>query len=135
MTPRGPVDVYVQTHRQCQVVDITAQVAEAIARLGAADGLCHVYVAHTTAAVTLNEKADPNIGDDLLQALDRLVPDGIWKHDQVDNNGAAHLKASLLGASETIPLQRGRLMLGTWQAVMLVEFDGPRRRRVVVSVF
>lgn len=134
MTTKGPVDIYVQTHHKCQVIDITAQVAEAIDRMGVADGLCHIYMAHTTAAITINEKADPNIGADLLQALDRLVPEGIWKHDQVDNNGAAHLKASLLGPSETIPLHQGRLVLGAWQAVLLVEFDGPRQCRVVVSV-
>ena len=134
MTAKGQVDIYVQTDHKWQVVDITAQVAEAIDRLGIVDGLCHVYVAHTTAAIAINEKADPNIGDDILHALDRLVPEGIWKHDQIDNNGAAHLKAALLGPSEIIPLQQGRLVLGTWQAVMLVEFDGPRQRRVVVSV-
>ena len=74
------------------------------------------------------------IGLDLLDALDKLVPEGVWRHDKVDSNGAAHLKAAILGPSETIPIHNGRLALGTWQAVMLVELDGPRDRRVVVSV-
>jgi secondary thiamine-phosphate synthase enzyme len=128
------VELSIHTRQKCQVIDITPQVAEAVNQAGVPEGVCHVYVPHTTAALTINENADPNIAEDLLKALDRLVPEGIWKHDKIDHNGAAHMKSSLLGLSETIPVRHGQLLLGTWQAVMLVEFDGPRRRRVVVSI-
>ena len=87
-----------------------------------------------TAAVTVNENADPNIGDDLVTALHRLIPEGVWQHDLIDDNGSAHIKASMIGASEILPVRDGKLVLGTWQAVMLVEFDGPRERQLVVTV-
>jgi secondary thiamine-phosphate synthase enzyme len=128
------VELYIDTSRKWQVIDITSQVAEAVTKAGIADGLCHVYVSHTTAAITINEKADPNIGVDLVDALNRLIPEGVWQHDKIDDNGAAHIKASLIGPGETIPVRNGQLLLGTWQAVMLVEFDGPRTRQLVVSV-
>jgi secondary thiamine-phosphate synthase enzyme len=98
------------------------------------EGLCCVFVPHATAAIIVNENDDNQIGLDLLDALDKLVPEGVWRHDQVDSNGAAHLKASILGPSEVISVQSGRLALGTWQAVMLVELDGPRDRKVIVTV-
>jgi secondary thiamine-phosphate synthase enzyme len=91
-------------------------------------------VPHATAAIVINENDDQRIGLDLLDALDKLVAEGVWRHDQVDSNGAAHLKAAILGPSETIPIQNGRLALGTWQSVMLVELDGPRDRKVIVTV-
>jgi secondary thiamine-phosphate synthase enzyme len=128
------VELRIQTSRKYQVLDITSQVAEAVKKAPIADGLCHVYVSHTTAAITINENADPNIGVDLVEALNRLIPEGIWQHDKIDDNGAAHIKASIIGPSETIPLRNGKLLLGTWQAVMLVEFDGPRTRQLIVSV-
>ena len=93
-----------------------------------------MYVPHATAAVVINENDDQRIGLDLLDALDKLIPAGGWRHDQVDSNGAAHLKAAILGPSEMIPVQNGRLALGTWQAIMLVELDGPRDRKVIVTV-
>jgi secondary thiamine-phosphate synthase enzyme len=117
-----------------QVIDLTADVARIVAESGAAEGLCTVYVPHATAAVVINENDDPNLCHDLLDALAKLVPDGVWRHDRVDGNGAAHIKAAILGPSETIPVREGRLLLGTWQAVMLIDLDGPRRRRVIVTV-
>lgn len=124
----------IRTTRRHEVVDVTARVARALADTGIDHGLCTVYVPHATAAVVINENADPNIGADLLDALNRLVPDGAWRHDRVDRNGAAHIKAAILGPSETVPVHQGRLRLGTWQAIMLVELDGPRERQVVVTV-
>lgn len=124
----------VRTTRKQQVVDITARVSDALRNHPHAHGLCHVFVPHATAAVVINESADPQIGDDLLEALGRLVPEGIWRHDRIDDNGAAHLKAAILGAGELVPLREGQLALGTWQALMLVELDGPRERRVVVTL-
>ena len=116
--------------RQC--LEITDQVRQIVQESGVDRGLCHVAVLHATAAVIVNENDDPNIGVDLLRALEQAVPehDG-WLHDRVDNNAAAHIKASMLGPSETLPVADGDLLLGTWQGIMVVEFDGPRRRRQV----
>jgi secondary thiamine-phosphate synthase enzyme len=116
------------------MVDLTARVAEIVARSGLAEVLCSVYVPHATAAIVVNENDDPNVCTDVLDALDRLIPAGIWRHDRVDGNAASHIQATLLGPGETIPVKDGRLQLGTWQAVMRVELDGPREQRVLVSV-
>lgn len=117
-----------------EMIDLTARVAEVVTAAGADEGICSVYVSHATAAVVIHENDDPNLCTDLLDALDKLIPEGVWRHDRVDGNGAAHLKAAILGPGETIPVRGGRLLLGTWQAIMLVELDGPRQRRVVVTV-
>ena len=128
------VELRIKTSRKCQVINITPQVTEIVNRAGISDGICHVYVSHTTAAITINENADPNIGEDLVEALNRLIPEGIWQHDKIDDNGAAHIKASIIGPNESIPVRHGKLLLGTWQAVMLVEFDGPRERQLLITV-
>jgi secondary thiamine-phosphate synthase enzyme len=122
------------TRQKYEVVDVTARVAALVAESGVDEGLCTVFVPHATAAVVINENDDPKICDDLVDALDKLVPEGGWRHDRVDNNGAAHIKAAILGPSETVPVRSGRLLLGTWQAIMVVDLDGPRTRRVVVTV-
>jgi secondary thiamine-phosphate synthase enzyme len=124
----------VSTRSTYEVVDITRRVAEIVADSGFDEGVCSVYVPHATAAIVINENADPNIGNDLLEALGKLIPEGVWRHDRIDNNGAAHIKAAILGPGETVPVHEGRLVLGTWQAIMLVDFDGPRTRRVIVTV-
>ena len=119
-----------------QVVDITRDVERIVAESGAREGICTIFTPHATAAVTVNENDDPNIGTDFLNALAKIVleHDG-WLHDRVDNNGAAHIKSALVGPSETIPIEGGRLALGRWQNVFFCEFDGPRRGRgVVVTV-
>jgi len=84
--------------------------------------------------VAINENADPNVCEDILDALTRVIPEGRWRHDRIDNNAAAHIKATILGPSEVLPVRGGRLRLGTWQSVMLVELDGPRERTVIVEV-
>lgn len=124
----------VHTTKKYEVLDITRQVAAAVDAAQVHEGLCCVFVPHATAAVIINENDDMQIGLDLLDALDKLVPEGKWRHDKIDSNGAAHLKAAMLGPSKTIPVCSGRMALGTWQAVMLVELDGPRERNVTVSV-
>ena len=124
----------IKTELPSQVIDLTRRIDGLVRESGVEDGLCHVYVPHATAAIVVNENADPAIGEDLLDALDRLVPAGVWRHDRIDDNGAAHIKATILGPGEIVPVRNGRLALGTWQAVMLVELDGPRQRRVVVTV-
>ncbi len=124
----------VRTHRKNEVVDVTAQVAEVVRRAGVDDGLCTVFVRHATAAIVINENTDPGFRLDLVAALDKLFPEGVWEHDKVDDNGAAHLKAAVLGPSEVIPVRDGRLLLGRWQGIALVECDGPREREIVVDV-
>jgi secondary thiamine-phosphate synthase enzyme len=116
------------------MIDLTPQLAEIVDRAGVEEGLCNVYVEHATAAIVVNENDDPNVCVDTLDALDKLVPAGVWRHDRVDGNAASPIQAAILGPGETIPVQQGRLLLGTWQAVMLVELDGPRERRVIVTV-
>ena len=127
-------EFFVKTKRKFQVIDITANIQEIVDRAVVAEGLCCVFVPHATAAVAINENADPNIGEDLQEALAKLIPEGVWRHDRIDDNAAAHIKASIVGPSETVPVKNGRLLLGTWQSVMLVEFDGPRERKVLVQI-
>ena len=118
--------------RDC-LVDITAQVQGLLARSGIQEGVCTVYVPHTTAGVTINENADPTVRTDLLKALDQIVP---WRnsYEHSEGNSAAHVKASLMGASASVLVLGGRLRLGTWQGIYVAEFDGPRTRRVWVKV-
>ena len=127
-------ELRIRTKHKREMIDLTPQLAEIVRGSGVGEGLCHVYVAHATAAVVINENDDPNVCVDTLDALDKLIPAGVWRHDRVDGNAASHIQAAILGPSETIPVQQGRLLLGTWQAVMLVELDGPRERRIVVTV-
>ena len=124
----------IRTTGKREMIDLTARVAEVVARADVAEGLCSVYTPHATAAIVVNENDDPNVCVDVLDALDRLVPAGVWRHDRVDGNAASHIQATLLGPGETIPVRAGKLCLGTWQAVMLVELDGPRERRVLVTL-
>lgn len=126
----------VSTARSCECIDVTDRVRAIVRESGVDAGLCHVAVLHATAAIVVNENDDPNIGVDLLSALDRMVPQHAgWLHDRVDNNAAAHIKASILGPAETLPVADGDLVLGTWQGIMLVELDGPRaNRRVAVTI-
>ncbi|MEM4729005.1 MAG: secondary thiamine-phosphate synthase enzyme YjbQ [Thermoplasmata archaeon] len=123
----------VSTHRRSEMIDITAEVLEVVRRSGVRSGLCVVWVPHTTAGVTVNENADPSVRRDILMALERLVPrDAGYAHSE--GNSDSHIKASLVGHSVTLIVEEGSLFLGTWQGIYLCEFDGPRRRRVVVKV-
>ena len=127
-------ELQIQTTAKREMIDLTARVAEIVARADLAEGLCSVYTPHATAAVVVNENDDPNVCVDVLDALDRLIPAGVWRHDRVDGNAASHIQATILGPGETIPVRAGKLALGTWQAIMLVELDGPRNRRVLVTL-
>ena len=122
-----------RSSQRYEAIDLTADVARVVAEAGIDEGLCSVYVPHATAAIVINENDDPNLCTDLLEALDKLIPEGAWRHDRIDRNGAAHLKSAILGPGETIPVRGGRLLLGTWQAIMLIDLDGPRQRRVIVT--
>jgi len=125
-------ELAVPTRSRVQLVDITSHVQAALAQEGITDGVCHVAVPHTTAGVTLNENADPDVTADIIAVLDGLVPRrDDYRHGE--GNSDSHVKASLMGFSATIPVADGRLVLGTWQAVYFCEFDGPRRRRCIVT--
>jgi secondary thiamine-phosphate synthase enzyme len=115
------------------LIEITSQVKQLIARCGIEQGLCMVYVPHTTAGITINENADPTVQADLLKSLDKVVP---WRggYEHLEGNSAAHVKASLMGCWCTVPVMGRKLRLGTWQGVYLAEFDGPRTRQVWVKV-
>lgn len=114
-------------------VDITARVRQIVRESGIEEGLCVVYCPHTTAAITINENADPDVVHDLKLALDDIFPDRRdFRH--AEGNSAAHLKSSAIGASETIPVSGGAMALGTWQGIYFCEFDGPRHRKVYVQV-
>ncbi len=108
----------IRTTTKREMIDLTARVAEIVARADVAEGLCSVYTPHATAAIVINENDDPNVCVDVLDALDRLVPAGVWRHDKVDGNAASHIQATILGPGETIPVRAGKLLLGRWQAVM-----------------
>jgi len=116
------------------MLDITSAVADVVRESALAEGICSVYVTHATAAIVINENDDPNVCVDVLDLLGKLIPPGVWRHDRIDGNAAAHIKAAILGPGETVPVCDGHLLLGTWQAIMLVELDGPKERRVVVTV-
>jgi secondary thiamine-phosphate synthase enzyme len=125
----------VASEQRQQAIDVTDVVREVVRRSGAREGLCHVMVLHSTAALVVNENDDPNIGTDLIQALSRAVPEHAgWLHDRIDDNAHAHIKAALLGPSELLALRGGELVLGTWQRLLLLEFDGPRKRQVSVQI-
>jgi len=127
-------ELRLRTRTKRELVDITSELAAIVSKAAIAEGLCHVYVAHATAAIVINENDDPNVCVDMLDALDRLIPAGIWRHDRVDGNAASHIQAAILGPGETIPVRNGELLLGRWQAVMLAELDGPRERQIIVTL-
>ena len=123
----------VKTKRRAHLLDITDHVAKAIEKAGVAEGVCHVYVPHTTAGVTINEGADPDVARDIEKELTRMVPkDGDFEHQE--GNSDSHVKTSLIGPSCSVPVRDGRLGLGRWQAIFLCEWDGPRTREVQVAV-
>ncbi len=123
----------VQSEQRIQFIDVTGQVEKTLVRSGMSEGVCHVYVPHTTAAVTINENADPDVMRDIRQKLTALIPqqDG-YRHSE--GNSDAHIKASLCGFSLMIPMAGGRLQLGTWQGIYFCEFDGPRRRELCLRL-
>ena len=123
-----------RTNRQTELLPITDLLQEAVTKSGIANGICHVYVPHTTAAVTINESADPMVAHDILLAVDKLIPLNDPEYRHMEGNSAAHIKASFFGTSETIFVREGRLQLGTWQGIFFCEFDGPRSRQVHVTI-
>jgi secondary thiamine-phosphate synthase enzyme len=126
-------DIHISTHSRTEMIDITRQVQALVNKSGISDGICVVFVPHTTAAVTINENADPAVIRDMLAELDKIVPlqDG-YRHSE--GNSDAHIKSSLTGCSQTVLIENGTLQLGTWQSLFFCEFDGPRKRKVWVKI-
>ena len=126
--------ISVRTGSRDQMIDITAEVAQAVGESGVADGVATVYVPHTTAGVTINENADPSVVSDMLAALDLAVPwqQSFYRHNE--GNSAAHVKSSMVGCSAQVLVRDGRLHLGTWQGIYFCEFDGPRSRQATIAV-
>ena len=120
------------THRDQELVDITGQVLATVERSGIRNGLVHVYAQGATAAIMIQENWDESVQEDVIAFLAKQIPKGVWRHDRQDGNGDAHLKAGLVGPSETVPLIDGKLGLSTWQNLFFCEFDGPRSQRSVV---
>ena len=123
----------VRTSSHTQMVDITDQVQKVVTESGVQSGICVVFVPHTTAAVTINENADPDVQTDFMKEINKIVP---WKDGylHMEGNSAAHLKSSMMGFSETVIIDQGRLLLGTWQGIYFLEYDGARNRRVYVKI-
>ncbi|MCK9275375.1 MAG: secondary thiamine-phosphate synthase enzyme YjbQ [Syntrophales bacterium] len=122
----------VKTRSRFEMVDITEMVKSAAADASLQDGICHIFIPHTTAAVTINENADPAVPEDILNELDKVVP---FEHNYAhsEGNSAAHIKASIIGASEMVLVENGKLCLGRWQSIFFCEFDGPRTRKFWVK--
>ncbi len=123
----------VKTTRQTELIDITTQVRQAIQTKNFQDGYCFLFVPHTTAAITINESADPSVKSDILMVLNKIIP---WEagYRHLEGNSPAHIKSTLVGASETIAIENGQLVLGTWQGIFFCEFDGPRTRKLHVRL-
>ena len=125
--------ITVETSARTEFVDVTDKVRKTIASAGAGTGLCMLYVPHTTAAVTINESADPSVKADILKIINAVVPwDADYRH--LEGNSAAHIKTTLVGSSELLLVEKGRLVLGTWQGIFFCEFDGPRTRKLHVNL-
>ncbi len=123
----------IRTTTRSEMLDITSQVRATLRTAGVQDGVCHLYVPHTTAGITINEGADPDVRRDVLTDLDRLIP-WLGKYYHIEGNSAAHIKSILVGSSVQVFVENGQLQLGTWQAIFFCEFDGPREREVWVRV-
>ena len=123
----------VKSINQTELIDITAEIQDVVLSAGIGQGLCMLYVPHTTAAITINESADPSVKDDILMIIDKIIP---WKagYRHLEGNSPAHIKSTLVGSSELIAIENNRLILGTWQGIFFCEFDGPRTRKVHVRL-
>lgn len=123
----------IATRSRNELMDITSQIQNVVWESGISEGLCTIFVPHTTAGLTINEGADPSVQRDILAHLEKMIPHrGDYRH--LEGNSDAHIKASLVGSSQTVFVEKGQLVLGTWQAIYFAEFDGPRQRKVLVKV-
>ncbi|MFC1866926.1 secondary thiamine-phosphate synthase enzyme YjbQ [Thermodesulfobacteriota bacterium] len=127
------VSINLKTSVRIEMVDITSSVQKEVSKSGIKDGVCTVYVSHTTAGITINEGADPSVCDDILTKLNELAPPNAG-YQHMEGNADSHIKASLMGSSVSVIVENGRLILGTWQKIFFCEFDGPRSRRVLFKI-
>jgi secondary thiamine-phosphate synthase enzyme len=126
-------EIAIQTNTQTQIIDITAQIQKVVRESGISEGLCCVFIPHTTAGITINENADPSVKHDIIMELNKVIPlNDHYRHSE--GNSAAHIKASIIGSSVNVPVENNNLLLGTWQGICFCEFDGPRQRNVYVKI-
>ncbi len=128
------MELAIFSKKEQEILDITEKISVLVKDSEKKDGVCHIYCPHATAAITINENADPNVCLDILDSLNQIIPQGKWRHDRIDNNAAAHIKASIIGPSESIPFKDNQLQLGAWQDIFLCDFDGPKKRRIIVTL-
>ena len=126
-------EIRITTRKRNEMKDITGEIESAVSDSGITEGVCHIFVPHTTAAVTINEKADPDVATDISSTLEKIIPAG-WGYRHAEGNSDSHLKSSLVGSSELVVISNGRMLLGVWQAVFFCEFDGPRSRRCYIRI-
>ena len=124
------MELSINTNKREELIDITSLIEK---NIDIKNGILHIFISHATAGITINENADPNLPEDINDFLNKLVKKGIWKHDKIDNNADAHIKASLIGNSVFIPIKDNKMQLGTWQDIFLCEFDGPRKRKIILN--
>ena len=123
----------VKTSKKIEFIDITNQIYKIIKEENIKNGVCYLFIPHTTAGITINEDADPSVKEDIINMLNKIVPEN-WNYEHLEGNSPAHIKSSLVGHSEVIFIENGELALGTWQGIFLCEFDGPRRRKVLIKI-
>lgn len=126
-------EITVKTKERVEFVDVTEEIKNLVRKSGIKNGLVSVYIPHTTAGITINENADPDVVRDIIDVLEKMAPRG-GRYGHTEGNADSHVKASLTGSSVTIPVKEGKLLLGTWQGIFLCEFDGPRTRRLILSL-
>ena len=124
----------VRTQRKTEFVPITEKVQRIVTRNQTQSGICHIYVPHTTAGITINENADPMVSQDILLIVDEIIPFVDHRYQHMEDNSAAHVKACLFGSSESVIIEKGELVFGTWQGIFLCEFDGPRNRKIYAKI-
>ena len=128
------MQLIINTQRAQEIIDITDKIKKFVEKSGVKEGLCNIYSVHTTTGIMITENWDPKVRNDVIKVIERLVPtDAGYEHDSEDGNGHAHVKAALIGPSETVPISKGELQLGRWQGIGFGEFDGPRERTIMVS--
>jgi secondary thiamine-phosphate synthase enzyme len=127
-------ELHISTKEREEIIDVTKDIAAMVKKSGIGNGICLIHAMHATAAILVNENYDPSLKDDFIAFLKKQVPSGIWKHDQVDGNADAHIRSMIIGQSQSVPVKDGALALGRWQGICLVELDGPRERRISVTV-
>lgn len=126
-------ELKIRSLRRIEMIDITSQVRDVVKKSGIKDGICVMYVPHTTAAVTINENADPSVKVDIENTLSKLVPYGAG-YAHLEGNADAHIKSTMVGPSENLIIRNGEILLGTWQGIFFCEFDGPRNRRIYIKI-